>query len=354
MNKLLPLEKTPVLHSANKVVDEGNYSKVMIVGLGVQTRKDHIPSILRRKDLSIVALVDQDQNILKEYGNKLGIKTFNDVDAALVETSPDVAVVSLPHDQYFSVLKTLAMNKIPTLKEKPFAMTYDDASELIKLYKFHDTYLQICVQRRFSKLYETTKDLLATLGHIYSVNVEYSLNLKEEDMVSGWRADRKISGGGAALDMGYHSIDLLTYIFGSPDKVYAQLSYNSLGIGYSIEDTMKALMTYSDRSINANIIVTKISNHKSETVKIFGSEGFVVVDGRTVSLYDKNSDEIESHSFNSKQHEVDSQLDYFLSKSLKDGGLDTKDQNFIDQLNNMRIIDAIYASHAADKIVKLR
>jgi len=212
----------------------------------------------------------------------------------------------------------------------------------------------VCVQRRFSRLYETTKKLLESIGNVHSVSVEYSLNLNAHDMASGWRANRLVSGGGAALDMGYHSIDLLTYVFGAPDKVYAQLSYNSLGGDYSIDDTMKAMMTYADGKINANVTVTKISNRKSESIRIYGSEGSVLVDGRTVCLYDKDSNEVESHSFNSKQHEVDEQLDQFIDACMQDKGLDTKDQNFIDQLSNMRTIDAIYKSHASGKVMNLR
>lgn len=327
---------------------------VMIIGLGNQTRKDHIPAILRRDDLEIIALVDQDETILKEYGESLGVEVFQDVRTALVAATPDIALVSVPHNQYYAILELLAANKIATLKEKPLAMNYDEASQLVKLFDASDTYLQICVQRRFSKLYESTKALVGEIGDIYSVSVEYALDLNASDMASGWRADARLSGGGAALDMGYHSIDLLTYLFGKPDKVYAQLSYNSIGTGYSIEDTMKAMMMYRGGKINANVHVTKVADKRSETVKISGSKGCILVDGRTVSLYDQNGNVIESHAFNSKQQEVDSQLDYFTTKSAQDGRFDIEDQNFIDQLNNMHIIDAIYTSHANNTVVELR
>lgn len=354
MSKPVPISVSKtVLRHANKS-PKTKVLKVMIVGLGVQAQKDHIPAILRRNDVKIVALVDNNEQILSGCNENIGTEVFQDVRSAVVATSPDIAIVSVPHNQYFEILEVLAAHKVATLKEKPFAVTYAEASEIINLYKAHDTYLQICVQRRFSKLYETTKKLLDSIGNVYSVDVEYSLNLNAEDMASGWRANRLISGGGAALDMGYHSIDLLTYIFGVPDKVYAQLSYNSLGDDYSIEDTMKAMMTYSDGKINANVIVTKISNQKSETVRIHGAEGSVFVDGRTVRLFDKDSNEVEVHSFISKQHEVDAQLDEFISAGMRGHGLDTKDQGFIDQLSNMRTIDAIYKSHASNKVVRLR
>ncbi len=355
MSKSVPISvpKT-VLRHANKSGSKAKVLKVMIVGLGVQAQKDHIPAIIRRKDVKIVALVDNNEQTLSSCNETIGTNVFQDIRSAVLATSPDLAIVSVPHNQYFEILEVLAANKIATLKEKPFAVTYAEASEIINLYNTHDTYLQICVQRRFSKLYETTKKLLDSIGNVYSVDVEYSLNLNAQDMASGWRANRLISGGGAALDMGYHSIDLLTYIFGVPDKVYAQLSYNSLGNDYSIEDTMKAMMTYADGKINANVIVTKISQQKGETVRIHGSEGSVIVDGRTVRLFDKDSSEVETHSFISKQHEVDSQLDEFISAGMRGAGLDTKDQGFIDQLSNMRTIDAIYKSHASNKVVRLR
>lgn len=328
--------------------------KIIIVGLGNQTQKDHIPAILRRKDLKIVALVDKNIDLLDEYGKSISADTFNDVAAAINATKPDLALVSVPHNEYFSILEILAQNNIATLKEKPLAMTYEEAIKIIRLYKSCDTNLQICVQRRFSKLYETTKQLLEFIGKIYAVDVEYTLNLTVQDMITGWRSDKAISGGGAALDMGYHSVDLLTYIFGVPDKIYAQLSYNSLSRDYSIEDTMKAMMTYKDGQINANIMVTKIFNKKSEKVTIFGSNGSVHVDGRTVTLFDKDANEIESHSFNSKQQEVDLQLDHFIESAIHKVHFNIQDQNLVDQLSNMRTIDAIYKSHNNGRAIKLR
>src|SRR6218665_184055 len=131
--------------------------KVILIGLGIQAQKDHIPATLRRKDLKIVALVDRDEKILSEYSERTTARAFTDVRTAIQETSPDLAIVSVPHNQYFEILELLAQNKIATLKEKPFAMTYSEASEIINLYKASNTYLQICVQRRYSKLYETTK-----------------------------------------------------------------------------------------------------------------------------------------------------------------------------------------------------
>lgn len=329
-----------------------NKLKIVAVGLGRQMTKDHIPTVLRRNDVEIVAVVDKDKDLSILVGEELNVPYFTEIHSAISDTKPDLALVCVPHNAYLEILAILAKNHIATLKEKPLAMTHEEGKKIIDLYQSNDTYLQICVQRRFSKLYDTTKKLTLDIGNIYSMYVEYTLNLKAEDMKTGWRADRNISGGGAAIDMGYHIIDLLTYIFGLPDKLYAQLNYNSVGEGYTIDDTMKALMTFN-KQINANIIVTKVFNQKNEKIRIFGDKGSVYVDGRTVALLDNDKNEIESYTYNSKDQEMDQQLEFFINNFNDKKLTNIKNNKLLsDQENNMLIIDAIYKSSKEEKVVK--
>lgn len=329
--------------------------KIIIIGLGKQMLKDHVPAIKKRSDLEIVGLVEKNRATLKKVSSELDVPGFTDIITALKKTSPDLAVVSIPHNQYFNVLEELAKRHIATLKEKPLSMTYEEAKKIVELYQAHKTYLQICVQRRFSHLYETTQSLLNEIGVIYSLYAEYTLDLKTLSPESqGWRADRNIAGGGAALDLGYHTVDLLTTLFGMPDKIYAQLSFNSLPDAYTIDDSMKAMMTFRDGRINANMLTTKIFNKKGERVRIFGAEGSVYIDDRKVSLMDENFNEIESHSFNTKDHEVNSQLQYFIENSQKAAMISIVNNTLLkDQLDNMKIIDAIYKSHEIEEVIQL-
>jgi predicted dehydrogenase len=327
--------------------------RVIVIGCGTQTQKDHIPAIFRRDELEIVALVDTDKSILKALSSELNIDAYTSAEKAIDKTRPDVALVSVPHNAYLPILNMLAKKSVATLKEKPLAMNFSEAQEIIDLYAKNKTYLQICVQRRFSDLYETTRNLILKIGKMYSIYIEYTLSLSAKEMASGWRSDRRFSGGGATLDMGYHVIDLLTYLFGTPDRIYGQINYNSIGEGYTIDDTMKAMMTYR-REINTNIVVTKIYNQKNEKVRIFGSDGSVYVDGRKVTLFDKDKNEIESHTFSSKQSEVDRQLDYFINNHSNSTLLASGHNKILtDQLKNMLIIDSIYQSDNEKKVIKL-
>lgn len=327
---------------------------MLVVGLGKQVVKDHLPAILARNDLQISGVVDPDKARLKQITKEFGVKGFCDLEEAINNTKPDCALVALPHNQYMPTLAILAQHHIPTLKEKPLAMNLEEAKKIVHLYNENKTYLQICVQRRFSNLYETTKMLLREIGVIYSLYAEYTLNLSSLDASQlGWRADKKISGGGATLDLGYHMIDLLTNLFGVPNKLYAQLNYNSLPGNYTIDDSVKAMFVFS-KKVNANILVTKIFNRKGERIRIFGTEGFVYIDDRTVSLRDRQNEIIESHSFNTKEHEVNNQLEYFITHMNDPKMLELENNQILyDQLTNMSIIDAIYQSDEEERVIRL-
>lgn len=78
-------------------------------------------------------------------------------------------------------------------------MSLTEAKSLVRLYQTHKTYLQICVQRRFSNLYSIARELVSSIGHVYSLYAEYTLALKSMDeSVIGWRANRDLAGGGAS------------------------------------------------------------------------------------------------------------------------------------------------------------
>lgn len=314
--------------------------------------KDHVPVVLNTPDCEIVSVVEPDPKSLQHAAETIGCPVFASLEDALSYIKPDIAIVSVPHNQYWPILEILATNHIATLKEKPLSMNEEEGSQIVDLFARNNTYLQICVQRRFSDLYKISKELVERLGEVYSIYAEYNLDLLSLDKKAlRWRSDKSIAGGGATLDLGYHTIDLLTYLLGMPDKVYAQLNYNSLPGDYTIDDSMKAMCTYRRGKINANLVVTLIYRSRGEVVKVFGREGYVSVENRGVSLHDRHHNLIETHSFSSKEHEVKNQFNYFLKKVDKRVSLGEQDI-LQDQLKNMRIIDAIYKSDSNNEIVR--
>jgi predicted dehydrogenase len=326
--------------------------KIILIGLGKQMIKDHYVAVKKRIDLDIVAFVDVNSNSYEQNLSDTNIPFFSNLEHTIKITNPDCAIVCVPHNQYLNILSILAKNKIATLKEKPFAVNFEEAKSLLEIFQKNKTYLQICVQRRFSNLYKIMKEKIEDIGEVYSLYAEYMLSLKSLDKSAlGWRSNIDISGGGATLDLGYHTIDLVTNLFGKPDKLYAQLNFNSLDQDYTIDDSAKVMLTYNDK-INANLMITKIYLKKTERIRIFGQKGYVTLDDRTVNLLNREGEILESHSFNTKNIEVDMQLDYFI-KNLFHHELNIIENNpaLKDQFINMEIIDSIYKSHKNNQVI---
>lgn len=250
-------------------------------------------------------------------------------------------------------MNILASHRIPTLKEKPFAITYQGAVDILNLYNLQRTYFQVCVQRRFSNLCRILKDKVQDIGKVYSVYAEYTLDLKSLDSsVLGWRSNIAMSGGGATLDLGYHTIDLMTNLFGKPDRLYAQLNFNSLDGDYTIDDTAKIMLTY-DNHTNASLMISKIHPNKTEKIRVFGQKGCVTLDDRTVNLLNRDNVVLESHILSARDSEFDEQLEYFI-KNLHNYEMNCIDTNQMlsHQFINMSIIESVYNSHHTGECIK--
>ncbi len=320
--------------------------KVLLVGLGHQMQKDHIPTIITSTGLKISGVVDTNKKCAVEVGSQLKVPAFIDVGDALKTTNPDLAVVAVPHDQHVIVLEKLAQSGVPTLAEKPMGRNPKEALQIAKMFKKTNTYLQICSQRRFSEINDLIEKNLSHLGDIYSVDVIYSLALSQEQMEAGWRSNIELSGGGAVIDMGYHMIDLINRLFGVPDTVSAQLNYRSLG-KYTIDDTAKILCKIHD--INASIELTKINFKKEEMIKISGNKGHMVASKQFVNLITKDGEKV----FDVKEnHDMDRQLAEFI-RFCKNGFSDECFRKVLDHINNMEIISKIYRSDSSGKNVKI-
>ena len=70
---------------------------------------------------------------LKNIVNTYGVKEYSDYKEMLDEIKPDVAYLLCENAKKVSVSKEIASRKIDVIVEKPMAMTYQDAKEIVAL-----------------------------------------------------------------------------------------------------------------------------------------------------------------------------------------------------------------------------
>lgn len=320
----------------------GKRLRAGVIGLGRQSINDHIPALLRRRDVELVCVsdlsIETHKNFLKNFPDlKEKVNLYEDF-RDIINEKVDFVVVAVPHDQYFEVSQILCQNKIPFMKEKPFARTLDETMEMASI-KDIEKYCFICTQRRFHPLYQKAQSSLDVLGKLASFNATYTLNLPQS--VSGWRKFSDVCGGGVIIDMGYHIIDQLIWWLGYPDDIHANVSSISTEDNiYDTEDSATIVFSYSDIGLQGSIILSRCNGVKTESYQMTGSEGSM--EGGKTQLYirGRNSSElIYANERDYFEEMMDNQLNFFIDSFIHDRSFE---RNHLDNLLNMKFIERCY------------
>jgi len=320
--------------------------KTVIIGLGNQNTKDHVPALINSNRFKIIGGCDLNTKKRDEFSQQYNIKAFEDIDHLLIETKPDVAIIAVPHNQYLSIIDKVAHKGIHIIKEKPFATNVEEAKKLYKCVKENNIFLGITLQRRYNPIFSTFHQLKQIIGDIFSIEGQYVMNIKRLD--EGWRSNKKESGGGALIDMGYHLVDLLVWYMGLPSSITAKLSvHNRLNQHYDVEDTVHMLFDYTKENDThrtiGNFIISRVYCQKNEVIKFIGTRGSVIIQRGMIQRFDCNGNELENLSRIGDWPSAFIEQYNSYANSIQEGknGLDSCKEHF----KHIAIIESAYRSN---------
>jgi len=326
--------------------------RIVIVGFGKQSKEDHLPAIIQSEKYELVAICDSCYNTVNVASGQYGVSGYTDLGELIKSQDFQVALVSVPHHAYISVVSTLVTAQKHIIKEKPFATSVAEAQQLLRILEKGSTFLGVTVQRRFNPIYQTFHQLKKHIGKVYSIEGAYTINVPSLD--TGWRASKEMSGGGALVDMGYHFIDLLVWYFGLPTTVTARMSRgNRPGQSYDVEDTAHLLFDYCldseyEEKLIGNFVISRVYPEKQEHVRVLGTRGVVEVSRGVIRLLDLEGNEIERLERQGGWPTASiEQLDHFASKinSFMPGDL----PDYTEHLQHVAVIEAAYESDRLSK-----
>lgn len=323
---------------------------VAFIGLGKQNTSDHLRAALSNPGVRVVAVCDSDPKVAATWGEKLDVAAYTTVKDLIQHESMDAAIVAVPHFAYFDILEPLMQAGVHILKEKPFAASLSEARKLSELAEQNNVNLTVAVQRKHNKIFQTYAEYASRIGSPFSIHGEYTLNIEKLD--EGWRASKKLAGGGAVIDMGYHIIDLITWYFGLPDRISSSLGYRNRPGKYDVEDTAKIQFSYAkdDRKILGSLLLSRIYPEKDEGLFIYGSDGAIKIYKDKIDLFDKSRELVESKFLKSDGNDVSLQFNDFIA-ALESNNYTG---NHRAHLANMIFIDAIYESDSTNKTIMPR
>lgn len=322
--------------------------RVALIGLGARGTKylDVIKSI---PQLSLTAVCDSDQELVNAAQLNYGVPAYTKVESMIEEHKLDFAIVAVPHNCYFDIIKSLAEAGIHIIKEKPFAINLDEASKIDAILVKNNIHMLVAVQRRFNPFYSTFNGLLSKIGKLYRIDARYTFCLDRVD--KGWRSNQTAAGGGVLLDMGYHMIDLLLWYFGQPENIALLSSTgNRYKQAYDVEDTAIFNFAYKNHNSDAQanmigaLTLSRLSYKEQEKFIVNGSDGTLVMRPTKITLYNRTGDILQNISCDSSssRNPLRTMVEHFVS--FLQGNEVSLISDYKEHFNHLKIIEQAYHS----------
>lgn len=191
--------------------------KVCIISCGMITNAAHIPAYRAfPEDFEIVAVCDVNEQTAKDTAERNGIENYyTDAEEMLKKHKPEVVSVCVPNCYHKEYTMLALKHGANVLCEKPLAFTQNDAKEMFDCAEKNGKILMACQSMRF------TPDRIAAKKYLNS-NEENEIYYGELSRVRrrgiptwGTFHMKKISMGGAFIDIGVHMLDALVWLMGN-------------------------------------------------------------------------------------------------------------------------------------------
>ncbi len=211
-----------------------------VIGCGGIADRRTIPGIMLSENSSLEIVMDLNGGLCKTVGEKYGVKYTTDIDEVL-KSDVDAVYIATPVFCHKEQAIKAARAKKHILLEKPMGLTCEEAEEIMDVCRSEGVKLTVGLMMRYHAHHAEIKRLIeqGTIGDIVSMRAQFTCWYPDIDGV--WRQNKKLSGGGALMDLGVHCIDLLNFISGDvPKSVSAVCSTQTFS--YNVDDTASVIM----------------------------------------------------------------------------------------------------------------
>lgn len=345
--------------------------KVGVIGLG-NMGSAHAKCIYENEinGLKLAAICDNDSEVLeffkKEFPN---VASFQDYKQMIKEADIDAIIIATPHYIHPEIAICGFKNNKHVLSEKPAGVSVSDVKKMNEEAKKSQTVFSIMFNQRTNFLFRELKSKLERkeFGEIKRVtwNITNWYRTQEYYNSGGWRATWAGEGGGVLINQAPHNLDILQWLFGVPDKVFAKLSIGKYH-NIEVEDDAQILMEYNN-GMNAVFITSTGEAPGTNRLEISATKGKAVLENGKLMCWLSSTDERE-YCFNSLYHSSHMNFDY---SEISDTGNDSSHkgilQNFTnailnnepliangtDGINELFISNAAYLSHWKNQWVEI-
>ena len=256
----------------------------------------------------LAAVCDIIESKASSIGKKFKIPYYLDMDNMMSNEEIDIVVVLTESGYHARDVINLSKYGKHIIVEKPMALTLDDADKMIQSCSNNNCKLFVIKQNRFNvpvvKLKEAVENNRFGKLVMGTVRVRWSRNQEYYDQA--WWRGRWDMDGGVLTNQASHHVDLLEYMMGEVESVFAK-SKTAL-VDIEAEDTAVVVLKFKNGALGIIEATTAIRPKDLEgSISVLGEKGSVEIGGFAVNKMlhwnfadkvDEDDEVIENYSVN--------------------------------------------------------
>jgi len=259
--------------------------RIGVIGL-VHTHVHWILGREKKNDIEIVGIVEPNRKLAEEYAQKHGYSmdlVFDTMEEMIARTQPEAVTAFNTIYGHLEVVQYCAPRGIHVMVEKPLALNWKHAQEMIALAKKHNIHLLTNYETSwYGSNYEAYKRIheKGSIGEIRKIvfhtghpgPIEIGCNPEFLE----WLTDPELNGGGALTDFGCYGANISTWLMKGtlPVTVSCTVQQIKPELYPKVEDEATIVLTYP----KAQVIIQASWNwpHHVKDMEVYGKKGYVI------------------------------------------------------------------------------
>ncbi|MFA6568425.1 MAG: Gfo/Idh/MocA family oxidoreductase [Victivallales bacterium] len=252
--------------------------KFGIIGTGA-IAKMHAEALRLTDNAELYIVYDKIPERAAAFAQKHNCRMVSSFDE-LLSSDVEAVTIATPSGLHAEVAIPAARAGKHILCEKPLEVTVSKTNDLVRACESSNVRLSAVFQSRFSHAVQTIRKavdagrfgepVLAAASVRWYRNPEYYAS-------AGWRGTWALDGGGALMNQGIHTVDLLVYFNGDVSEVtgrIARLMHKSI----EVEDTVVAMLKFKNNSLGTIEASTACAPGFPRRVELSGTKGSVMLE----------------------------------------------------------------------------
>lgn len=251
-----------------------------VIGAGGIADRRTIPEgIVPAANSELVAVMDVDEARVREVASKYNVPKWYTSDADLLnDPSVEAVYIATPVNVHVEQAVAAAEKGKHVLCEKPLALTLDESRRIVDACKSAGVKLSVGLMMRFHACHQAIRKVIQDGEIGKPVMARAQLTCWYPQIPGAWRQIPECGGGGALMDLGVHTADLLRFFLGEVDAVTAFV--DTTVQDYPVDDSALMLMKFKSGAQGVVESYFNIPDAAAQNaLEIYGTKGCILAKG---------------------------------------------------------------------------